>query len=591
MGRADGGAPARRRPGRLRGRRPLRLRRPAGPLRAARVATSSASSRARSRARSGLGERRSSGSRSRSAPSRPGRCSPLALTSSSTFCSRSTTSSSGCGSGCPARRAVQRPRRPARRRHRLPPSHSPSAWARPRRRSRLARSALAAAAAQGTGGVPPAAGQAVGVHVPRAPPLRPRPRPCRHSPSPPPCRSPGWPARWPGRSPSPRRPALLLVLAPELLGAANLSCCVRSSAPTTPASSAAPAASSARSPRPVIGITGSYGKTTTKGCVAQVADLAGPTLLTPASFNSYLGVIRTINENLRPDHRTFVVEMGAYRRGDIAELCELVEPRIGILTAIGPRTWSASARSRRRRGRRASWAKRCRPTESSSPGPTTSAAARPPSAAPCPGASSRPEPHPEASAWAEDAAPRTTAAPTSSSAWGAGASAARHPVSARLLGQATTSPTCLPPRPSESSSGSRPSRSPARSVRSPPPEHRLSPIVNRAAGIVVIDDAYNANPAGAQAALEVLADPSRQAPGPGHPGHGRAGRPRGGRERTLRRRRRRRLRPRRPRRREAVGADRRGLEAAGFAPTRCARVADSGERRARCSPRPRAPAT
>ena len=129
--------------------------------------------------------------------------------------------------------------------------------------------------------------------------------------------------------------ALLLVLTPELLGLANL--LLRPVQKTDNARFERRARRKLRGIDPlVIGITGSYGKTTTKGCVAQVADLLGPTLPTPASFNSYLGVIRTINENLRPSHRNFVVEMGAYRRGDIAELCRLVEPRIGILTAIGP---------------------------------------------------------------------------------------------------------------------------------------------------------------------------------------------------------------------------------------------------------------
>src|SRR5687768_15527333 len=86
----------------------------------------------------------------------------------------------------------------------------------------------------------------------------------------------------------------------------------------------------------VVGITGSYGKTTTKNCVAAVAELRGPAYPTPASFNSFLGVVRAINEGLEKRHRTFIAEMGAYRRGDVAELCELVSPTIGILTAIGP---------------------------------------------------------------------------------------------------------------------------------------------------------------------------------------------------------------------------------------------------------------
>jgi UDP-N-acetylmuramoyl-tripeptide--D-alanyl-D-alanine ligase len=86
----------------------------------------------------------------------------------------------------------------------------------------------------------------------------------------------------------------------------------------------------------VVGITGSYGKTTTKFCVGAVLAADRATLLTPESYNSFLGVIRTINEHLRRSHRAFVVEMGMFRRGDITELCELVHPTVGVITAIGP---------------------------------------------------------------------------------------------------------------------------------------------------------------------------------------------------------------------------------------------------------------
>jgi UDP-N-acetylmuramoyl-tripeptide--D-alanyl-D-alanine ligase len=86
----------------------------------------------------------------------------------------------------------------------------------------------------------------------------------------------------------------------------------------------------------VVGITGSYGKTTTKFCVGAVLAADRPTLVTPDSYNSFLGVVRTINEHLEWRHRAFVVEMGMFRRGDIAELCELVHPTIGVVTAIGP---------------------------------------------------------------------------------------------------------------------------------------------------------------------------------------------------------------------------------------------------------------
>lgn len=85
----------------------------------------------------------------------------------------------------------------------------------------------------------------------------------------------------------------------------------------------------------VIGITGSFGKTSTKFAVQQLLG-ADAALATPGSFNTPLGVCRTINEQLRPGHQYFVVEMGAYQEGEIAELCRFVSPTIGVLTAIGP---------------------------------------------------------------------------------------------------------------------------------------------------------------------------------------------------------------------------------------------------------------
>jgi UDP-N-acetylmuramoyl-tripeptide--D-alanyl-D-alanine ligase len=83
----------------------------------------------------------------------------------------------------------------------------------------------------------------------------------------------------------------------------------------------------------VIGVTGSFGKTSTKFAIERFLDDA---LATPGSFNTPLGVCRTINEELAATHRFFVVEMGAYGVGEIAELCRFVRPSIGVLTAIGP---------------------------------------------------------------------------------------------------------------------------------------------------------------------------------------------------------------------------------------------------------------
>jgi UDP-N-acetylmuramoyl-tripeptide--D-alanyl-D-alanine ligase len=86
----------------------------------------------------------------------------------------------------------------------------------------------------------------------------------------------------------------------------------------------------------VVAITGSFGKTSTKFAVAGLIGPRAEVLVTPGSYNTPLGVCRTINEHMERSHRYFVVEIGAYREGDVEELCRFVRPRIGVLTAVGP---------------------------------------------------------------------------------------------------------------------------------------------------------------------------------------------------------------------------------------------------------------
>lgn len=86
----------------------------------------------------------------------------------------------------------------------------------------------------------------------------------------------------------------------------------------------------------VVGITGSYGKTTTKVLLAQLLDEPGrPCFATPKSYNTTLGVCRAINEGCLPERGVAIVEMGAYRPGEIAEICSFSRPRVGIVTAVG----------------------------------------------------------------------------------------------------------------------------------------------------------------------------------------------------------------------------------------------------------------
>ncbi len=87
--------------------------------------------------------------------------------------------------------------------------------------------------------------------------------------------------------------------------------------------------------RIVIGITGSYGKTSTKQIMAQLLQNGHNVLATPESYNTLMGVVKTIRSSLRPIHDIFIVEMGAKQIGDIKEICDLVKPNIGIITSIG----------------------------------------------------------------------------------------------------------------------------------------------------------------------------------------------------------------------------------------------------------------
>lgn len=84
-----------------------------------------------------------------------------------------------------------------------------------------------------------------------------------------------------------------------------------------------------------IGITGSFGKTSTKFTLATILSEKYIVLASPASFNTPMGLTRVIREKLEPQHQVFIAEMGARHRGDIKELVELVHPKYGLLTSVG----------------------------------------------------------------------------------------------------------------------------------------------------------------------------------------------------------------------------------------------------------------
>ncbi len=86
----------------------------------------------------------------------------------------------------------------------------------------------------------------------------------------------------------------------------------------------------------VIGITGSFGKTSVKYFLDSLLSVKYNVLMTPGNFNTPLGVVRTIRESLRATHDIFLCEMGAKNVGDIKEICDIVRPKHGIITSVGP---------------------------------------------------------------------------------------------------------------------------------------------------------------------------------------------------------------------------------------------------------------
>lgn len=84
-----------------------------------------------------------------------------------------------------------------------------------------------------------------------------------------------------------------------------------------------------------IGITGSYGKTSTKEILNTILNTSFYTVSTPKSFNTPMGITKTILNDINNLHEVFVCEMGAKKVGEIKELCSLIDVDYGIVTAVG----------------------------------------------------------------------------------------------------------------------------------------------------------------------------------------------------------------------------------------------------------------
>ena len=250
----------------------------------------------------------------------------------------------------------------------------------------------------------------------------------------------------------------------------------------------------------VIGVTGSFGKTSTKFAIAALLDDPSVVLATPGSFNTPLGLTRAINEHLTERHRFFVAEMGAYGEGEIAELVALVRPKIGVLTAIGPahldRFGSMDAI---RRGKYE--IVRDLPADGTAvmnvDDPEVRALADGTGHVPVVRYGIDPSGRPDVTASDIEVTGAGTSFTIVHEATGAAV-----PVTTKLLGRHAIGHV-LAGAAVATTVGVRFDELAARIERLEPVEHRLQ-LIQGAGGITVIDDAFNSNPEGAAAALEVL---------------------------------------------------------------------------------------
>ncbi len=86
----------------------------------------------------------------------------------------------------------------------------------------------------------------------------------------------------------------------------------------------------------VVGITGSFGKTSTKRYLEHLLSGSKVVVASPRSFNNQAGLARAVNETLTPEAEVFIAEMGTYGPGEIAAMSRWLKPRIAAITAIGP---------------------------------------------------------------------------------------------------------------------------------------------------------------------------------------------------------------------------------------------------------------
>ena len=245
-----------------------------------------------------------------------------------------------------------------------------------------------------------------------------------------------------------------------------------------------------------IGITGSYGKTSTKFLLRDILSVKYNVLATPSSFNTTMGVTRVIREQLTGSHQVFIAEMGARHVGDIRELVELVHPTVGLLTSVGPQHLDTFGTVERVRDTKYELIEGL---------PQDGIAVFARDGAMCDALYAR---CPLAAKY--QPGDLMTAEDVKAGPWGTRftlhdrQTGESREISTRLLGEhsiANLLLCCTAAR----ALGLTLDEIAAGAARCQPVEHRLQ-LISGAGGVSIIDDAFNANPVGARAALRVLAD-------------------------------------------------------------------------------------
>jgi UDP-N-acetylmuramoyl-tripeptide--D-alanyl-D-alanine ligase len=244
----------------------------------------------------------------------------------------------------------------------------------------------------------------------------------------------------------------------------------------------------------VVAITGSYGKTTTKGYVAHLVGASRTVVASPASFNNRAGLARAVNENLIDGTEVFVAEMGTYGPGEISDLCSWLEPDISVITAIGPVHLERFGSEDRIVEAKAEILSSANRVVLNVDDPRLAALA-----IGCEQKGqkvwriSERDPNADVCVRAEGDGPLAV--------WAEGRLRGRAPSGTRPGNVACAVAVAL-------DLGLSPHALAERLESLAPAPHRLETVVS-AAGFVVLDDTYNANPAGARAALETLAGLAR----------------------------------------------------------------------------------